>query len=350
MASVTVQEIKGQHLAWCDVLDNYYSTHMDVFKFIDSSSHSDLALIGCGTSFYLSLSAASTYTGITGLPARAVTASDVLLYSNTLFPRGRSYLGIPISRSGKTTETVRAAKYVKNELKMETIALTCTPHSELVKLATRSLLAEKAMEKSVVMTQSFTSMLLVIQLMAAARSKNEAFREDLMKLPECGKRIISDFETLAVEIAEHPEIDCFTYLGQGPYYGLACESMLKMKEMSLSVSEAYHSMEYRHGPISILNKGTLVVFLMSESGREQEIKILEEVKELGGKTLVICERANGSITKSSDYLLELNSKVGDFARLVLYMPVIQLLGYYRAIRKGLNPDNPKNLTQVVVLE
>ncbi|UCD37176.1 MAG: SIS domain-containing protein, partial [Fidelibacterota bacterium] len=141
----------------------------------------------------------------------------------------------------------------------------------------------------------------------------------------------------------------FVFLGQGPYYGLACEAMLKMKEMSLSVSEAYHSLEYRHGPKSLVDDNMLLTCLVSERARDEEKILLKEMKTLGARTLVICEQADPEIESAGDYLVELNSDLTDESRLILYMPFLQLLAYHNAVAKGLDPDNPKHLTQVVTL-
>ncbi|HEX9652863.1 MAG TPA: SIS domain-containing protein [bacterium] len=349
MDDATAKEIREQTDAWTAVLDDLPKNHSAVFDFCRQLDQTEFVFIGCGTSYYLSLCAAAVYTAITGDKARAVTASDVFLYPKSIFPKGFKFLGIPISRSGSTTETIWAAKYVRNELGIDTLALSCNPDSELVKISPRHLVAAAA-EESVVMTKSFTSMLLMIQVLAAAKSKDQKYLSQLKDLPGKGRAVISDFECTAKEIAENQDLDYFIFLGQGPYYGLACESMLKMKEMSLSISEAYHSMEFRHGPISIINHHTVVIFLMSDSGRDHEIRMLKDVKALGAKTLVICDRSTPQIKSFADYLVELNSGLSDYARLILYMPIMQLLGYHRSISKGLDPDNPKNLTQVVILE
>ncbi|MFC1619578.1 SIS domain-containing protein, partial [Candidatus Neomarinimicrobiota bacterium] len=118
---------------------------------------------------------------------------------------------------------------------------------------------------------------------------------------------------------------------------------------SLSVSEAYHSMEFRHGPMSIVDEDMLLTMLISERAREQETRLLKEMKALGATTYVICERADTEIRAASDYLIELGTQLPDEARLILYMPPLQLLAYTNAVAKGLDPDNPKHLTQVVTL-
>ncbi len=347
MGRITKKEIKEQYLSWDAVTKDMKNRDVGDFKFLDST---ELVFVGCGTSYYLSLCGEAVYAVITGEPAKAVTASDVFLYPNALFSKRRNYVSVPISRSGETSETLWAARYLRDEMKIPGIALSCNRGSQLVKSTVRSLIAENASEESVVMTKSFTSMLLIIQWLAALRAGNESFMRELESLPQHGLRLIDSFEAVAKEISKNEDLKHFIFLGQGPYYGLACEATLKMKEMSLSSAEAYHSMEFRHGPISILNENSLVVFLMSETSKKEEIKLLKEVKEFGAKALVICDYCTPDIRAFAEYHVVLHSNLSDFARLNLYMPILQLLGLHKARQLGINPDNPRYLSQVVVLE
>lgn len=117
--------------------------------------------------------------------------------------------------------------------------------------------------------------------------------------------------------------------------------------MSLSVAEAFHFLEFRHGPMSMVNDQTLVVGLVSESARSFEIAVLREMRALGAKTLVLSEQPVPE--DAADYQVTFDSGLPEASRLVLYLPVLQLLGFYRSITNGLDPDQPHNLTAVVEL-
>ena len=95
------------------------------------------------------------------------------------------------------------------------------------------------------------------------------------------------------------------FAGHGPFYGLACEYALKITEMSVSYAQSFHSLEFRHGPKSIVRPETLVIFLLSEQGYQAECDLLEEVKSLGGTTLVVANRANARVHAAGDMVLEL---------------------------------------------
>lgn len=348
MGTATLQEILNQTRSWESVLNRTQYIQGFVQSHENVCHAEDFFFLGCGTSYYLALSAASLFQRIAQRRARALTASDVFLFPDSVFRLNRETgVNVIISRSGSTTEAVWAAKKINTFPQFTTCAVSCRPESTLVKECHLSLTTPEADEKSVVMTQSFTSMLLLLQLIASHLSKDTAFEKELTKISEIGETVIKRYHNQIKDLAQNTGVTKFTFLGQGPFYGLACESMLKMKEMSLSVSDAYHSMEFRHGPMSMADEQMFITFLLSNQGRDAEVAVLKDMKNLGAKTLVICDSADEEITKLSDHVIELQSGLSDHARLVLYMPLMQLFGYYKATQKGLDPDNPKNLTQVV---
>jgi glucosamine--fructose-6-phosphate aminotransferase (isomerizing) len=159
-------------------------------------------------------------------------------------------------------------------------------------------------------------------------------------LPEIGRRIIQDFEPAARLIGENLDFDRFYFLGSGTRYGLACEVNLKMKEMTLTHSEPFHFLEFRHGPMSMVNEKTVVVGLVSESNFNHENAVLNEMRALGGKTVSIGE---------SGVDIVFDSGIPESVCGVLYLPVLQLMAFYRSLAKGLNPDSPNNLVAVIKL-
>jgi glucosamine--fructose-6-phosphate aminotransferase (isomerizing) len=125
--------------------------------------------------------------------------------------------------------------------------------------------------------------------------------------------------------------------------------MLKVKEMSCSYAQCFHTLEFRHGPKSIVSSETLLTFFLSESGYEAECEVLEEVKGLGGTTLVVANKADDRARRAADFLVELKLDVAEYARLTTYLLSGQLLGLFTGLRKGLDPDRPRNLSRAVVL-
>jgi glucosamine--fructose-6-phosphate aminotransferase (isomerizing) len=172
-----------------------------------------------------------------------------------------------------------------------------------------------------------------------------AGREDLVeamgRLPEVGNWVIGNYESYAKEIGENLSFDRFYFLGSGIRYGLACETNLKMKEMTLTHSEPFHVLEFRHGPMSMVNEKAVVVGMLSDVNRVHEAKVLSEMKMLGGTVSSLGE---------ADADVSFKSQIPEQVRGVLYLPVLQLMAFYRSVAKGLNPDRPENLTAVIKLD
>jgi glucosamine--fructose-6-phosphate aminotransferase (isomerizing) len=136
------------------------------------------------------------------------------------------------------------------------------------------------------------------------------------------------------------DFDRFYFLGSGSRYGLACEANLKMKEMSLTHSEPFHFLEFRHGPKSMVGSSTTVLGLLSEANFGREMQVLREMESLGARIVSLGQA-------ETDVVFE--SQLPQLVRNVLFLPVLQLMAYYRARAKGLDPDRPKNLDAVVKL-
>lgn len=347
MDSATLQEILSQPETWEKTLARAAQERWELPP--AGQTRRPLLFVGCGTSFYLAQSAAASFTRISGDPGRAVPSSEVFLFAPNSIAASEKPLVVAISRSGTTTETVWAAKFLREQLHVPVIALSCYADRALAHEGDWRMIIPEAQEKSVVMTRSFTSQLLGIFLAAAASAKAHGLIEQLGSIPERGSKLLDRGASTVQSIADDSGLDHFIFLGQGVFYGGANEAMLKMKEMSLSFSEAYHSMEYRHGPMSIAGAKSLITIFISDAGREHEIRLLEDMKKLGARTFVLCGKADDKIRAQADHLIEIGDGLPEEARLLLAMPMIQLLAYYRAVAKKLNPDTPRHLSQVVTL-
>ena len=156
-----------------------------------------------------------------------------------------------------------------------------------------------------------------------------------------GGRLLEAHAPLAKRLGQSHQFDRFYFLGSGPRYGLACELSLKMKEMTLSHSEPFHFLEFRHGPQSMVSDTTLMIGLVSQPNGDKERAVLSEMKARGAQVLSLAEQ-NADIT--------FGSGLPESLRNPLYLPVVQLLAFERSLSKGLNPDRPHNLEAVVMLE
>lgn len=343
----TISEILSQPATWTACL-----RAMDKSAELRLLAHElprniEWVFIGCGSSFYLAQSAAATWSILTGEKSRAIPASEVMLFPQLLPVPCQPVL---ITRSGHTSEVLQAARYLEGVLNLKALSITCGTDTPIEKISSSHIVLHPADEISTVMTRSFTSMLIVLQSLAAIRADRPDFLAGLHKLPDQIAGRLGQIQTTIKSLVETHTFADYVFLGQGPFFGVAQESMLKVKEMSCSYAQCFHTLEFRHGPKAIVGPEILITFIISETGFDSEVAVLEEIKALGGTTLVVANACNAAIRKAADYTVELSLDIPEAARAAASVIAGQLLGFYTGLKKGLNPDKPRNLSRVVTLE
>lgn len=341
----TYAEISSQPAVWSEVIASFLAAQDQVVSAYQALAPDSVLFIGCGSTYYLSQIAAALFQGLTGIPARAVPSSELLLFPEQVVTRPERTLLVAISRSGTTTETVQAVSHFRHLGGLAVWVIGCYRQSTLFQSGDLTLLAEAAHEQSIAQTRSFSSMLLLAQALAATIAGQDV--SVLTTLPERLRTMLQNAGDQLATLGQRLDLERIFFLGSGYQYGIANEAMLKMKEMSLTGSEAFHFLEFRHGPMSMASPEALIVGLLSDNARVHEERVLTEMKALGAYTLGL----NSSY--GSNY--QLNIGFGDdplppWTLPALYLPPLQLLAYYRAISKGLDPDNPRNLEAVVTLD
>lgn len=336
----TYQEIITQPDAWLQAAEVVSGHHRSLQEFWQQGHFTEVLFTGCGSTYYLSAAAAALFQELTGCTARAVPAGELLLYPDAAYARNSRPLLVAISRSARTTETLTAVERFLAARRGDVLTITNSPDQPLASMGTLNIVIPAGQERSVAQTRSFASMYVAAAAIAATVAGESAILQSIGSLPEVGRRLIERYEPIARTLGENTALDRFYFLGSGPRYGLACEANLKMKEMSLTHSEAFHFMEFRHGPMSMITGTTAVIGLVSTVNRKHEQAVLDQMQVLGAQVLSLGE---------ADTTIAFESGLPEAARNVLYLPILQLMAFYRAVSKGLDPDNPTNLTSVVEL-
>lgn len=291
------------------------------------SSRAPHVLLGCGTSYYLAQSVAAALNGA-GVLSLAVPGGEWLARPEAYLPAGTPAHVIAFSRSGESTETVQAARRSR-AAGLRVTALTCAPGSAITRHADEVLCSETHPEEGIVMTASASLMLLAGLRLAGLELEDADIRASGALLEEAGARYPS-----LIGGRSH-----FVFLGAGPLYGIAQEGALKLQEMSLTYTQAYHPLEYRHGPISLVDEHTVVVLLSHPDGGAQEAHLVQDVRSKGARVL----------TFGGDGDLGLDLPPDPVKRAVMVLPALQMLGECVAQAKGLDTTAPRWLTKVVTL-
>jgi glucosamine--fructose-6-phosphate aminotransferase (isomerizing) len=346
--TTTLDEILSQPRCWTECL--LALDQMEAIRRICSHLPPDgeWLFVGCGTSYYIALSAAASFASITGMPARAVPASEIMFFPDIVLGQRRTIIPVLISRSGKTTEVVKAAQYLETQRGIRTIAVTCYREEQLAQISSLPIVLEPAAEKSTVMTRSFSSMLMALEFLAASVAGKKLLLEELHQLPARSAGMFERTPGLVREFVIRHEIENYSFLGQGPFFGIANEAMLKVMESSCNYAQVFHSLEFRHGPKSIVSPRALLGLFISDNAYAAEVDLLEEMKALGATTMAVTSRPTSRIQAAADLLIEVPSG-SEYFRLAACALAGQLLGVYTGLKKGLDPDSPRNLSQVVIL-
>lgn len=337
----TYEEICSQFSAWLATVENMKSQADIVKDFFNSRKFSKIVLTGCGTSFYLAQTGAFILADILKGKTLAAPASEIFLFPKIYIDQDTAL--IAFSRSGTTTEVLKAVE-VCHKYGAKVLAISCRDQSPLINLADASLVAINAEDKSVVQTRSFTTMYVMVLGLAALVADRLDYIEELSVLPGIAEQKLVMAKPLIEDLARNEGLQTFVFLGSGHNYGLACGAMLNLKETSLSHTEAYHFLEFRHGPLSIVNCSTLVIGFLSDLASDLEIAVIKEAIAAGARALVLSKlpviEAHFCITIPG---------LTEYTRSIAFFPILHLFALYRAIAKGLDPDAPPHLRRIVTI-
>ena len=329
----TELEITSQLDTWQASVDVLKAQQDQITDFFKQGKYEHVVFTGCGSTHYLARTAAHYFQSSTGIPSTAAPASELLLRPASVYSEDKATALVTISRSAATTETIYAARAFRQRFGNHVLTISCYDDRPLNEESALNVSNSAGQEKSVAQTRSFSSMLVMAEGLAQIVS-DQSTNLDFSHLPE---NFMAQSRQIAADYVSLEKYDRYFYLGGGALYGLAAEAMLKMKEMALTYAEAYHPMEFRHGPMSMVDDRTVIIGLLDEVHLKTEAAVLEDMKQLGATVISIGYNESASFS------------LPDPQSLVQVMPVLQWLAFLRAEAKGLNPDQPRHLNQVIEL-
>ena len=249
----TLSEILSQPTSWAETFAHLKSERTIERLASDFNAEEPWLFVACGSSYYLSQLVSAIWSRDFGIRSTAVAASELLFAPEETLRSSGAKQVVFVSRSGETTEVIRAAEILRGRAGLRTLGVTCKTASRFEELCADVFTLPWADEKSTVMTRSFTAMLLSLQKLGA-QLRGGASRDleaSLNQLPQTGQLWLNANADRIRAFAAKRKFADFVFLGQGAHYWLAQEAALKITEMSASYAQAYHTLEFRHGPRSI---------------------------------------------------------------------------------------------------
>ena len=358
----TYREIRQQPAVWHAAYDLLLARKGEIKAFIDKylSAGYQIVLTGAGTSAYIgdALEPALFNTRFHG--ARSIATTDILTFPDFYFNSGSKVLLISFARSGNSPESVGAVKAVEQTAgSVAHIFITCNAEGQLAQTKGDNiltiLLPPETNDLSLAMTSSYSTMLLSCALIAHI-DELESQKEAIDTLSEHVAAAMDKYESSIKEMAARG-FKRAVFLGSGSLKGVAEESRLKLQELTDgAVMCAFDSfLGFRHGPKAVVNSDCLVIYLLSPVPGIQryELDLIRQIKS-GSKvnaSIIVCKEAPGIDPSNWDLCIELgkDNLPGCYGA-VAYVFVAQLLGFYKSLDCGLNPDSPSisgNISRVV---
>ncbi len=332
------------------------SQYLDLLTtFLDRAR--DLFLVAAGTSHYACVAASYMFSKIARLTTFPVVSSEFIeQYGASV---GIDTVVLSVSQSGETYDTLKAIEHAR--MRASTVlGVTNTVGSSLTRMARAYVVQQSGPEIGVAATKTFTSQLLVLAQLALrlARTRGkisqdevDEFEEKLMNVPSYVEDVIDRHgEDIKVLVDKYADEKIFVFLGRGISSATALEGRLKLLELNYVPSLAYPAGESKHGPISVVEEGVPVIFVCPRGdSRKDIVGSIMEMKARGARIISICEEGDKEINELSDDVIEMPRGIPDLLSPIPYVVPLQLFAYHLAVKKGLDPDKPRNLAKSVTV-
>lgn len=315
-------------------------------------------LIACGSAYYVSTLAKYTFEKYCHIPTEAIMASEFRYSQPVIDERD---LVVIISQSGETADTLAALREAKR-LGAKTLAIVNVVGSAIAKAADQTIYTWAGPEIAVATTKAFTTQLAVVYLLALHMAKvlgtmsDEEYKQnvqDLEKLPDAMAEVISDENIKKIQYYAsryYGHHDAF-YIGRNVDSAVCLEGSLKLKEVAYLHSEAYAAGELKHGPIALIEEGTLVVALATvEPLFDKTMANVREVRARGADVLCVTLPELEEAAKPNSHGIICVPKVAPMFQPSLTLIPLQVFSYYMAINRGCDVDKPRNLAKSVTVE
>lgn len=316
---------------------------------------SQIYIIACGSAYHVGMAAQYVLEDLTEIPVRVELASEFRYRKPIMDPKG---LAVVISQSGETADSLAALREAK-ELGVRTVGIINVVGSSIAREADHVFYTLAGPEISVATTKAYSTQLMAVYILALqfalvrekiTEEQYEKYIAELQTIPEKIRKILEDKERLQWFAAKQANARDVFFIGRGIDYAISMEGSLKMKEVSYIHSEAYAAGELKHGTISLIEDGTLVIGVLTQPELyEKTVSNMVECKSRGAYLMGLTSFGNYNIEETADFTVCIPGTDPHFATSLAVIP-LQLIGYYVSVARGLDVDKPRNLAKSVTVE
>lgn len=315
----------------------------------------NIIIVACGSAYHVGVVGQYVIESASRIPVRVELASE-FRYRDPIL--NENDLVIVISQSGETADSLAALRLAK-KMNIKTLGIVNVVGSSIAREADYVFYTLAGPEIAVATTKAHSAQLIAIYALAIQLGKYReiidenrytSLIEEMETLPEKMERVLSDKERIQWFASKYANAQDMYFIGRGIDYAVSLEGSLKMKEISYVHSEAYAAGEIKHGPISLIEDGTLVIGICTDKKLFEKTRSnMVEVKSRGAYLMGLTSYGNYSIEDTADFTVYIPQTDPYFTTSLAIIP-LQLLGYYLSVAKGLNVDKPRNLAKSVTVE
>ena len=315
----------------------------------------NIIIVACGSAYHVGVVGQYVIESASRIPVRVELASE-FRYRDPIM--NENDLVIVISQSGETADSLAALRLAK-KMNIKTLGIVNVVGSSIAREADFVFYTLAGPEIAVATTKAYSAQLIAIYALAIQLGKYReiidenrytSLIEEMETLPEKMERVLSDKERIQWFASKYANAQDMYFIGRGIDYAVSLEGSLKMKEIPYVHSEAYAAGEIKHGPISLIEDGTLVIGICTDKKLFEKTRSnMVEVKSRGAYLMGLTSYGNYSIEDTADFTVYIPQTDPYFTTSLAIIP-LQLLGYYLSVAKGLNVDKPRNLAKSVTVE
>lgn len=336
---LTEKEIFNQYEALDKTYQYFLEKTEEISNFINKINYNSITFIGCGSSYCLAQSGEISTKVQLGIPANSIPAGDLMInfpfYRNIL----KDTLLVVNSRSGSTSEVLAAVKKARKEFNTPCILISARTDSELGNIVDLNIELPWAFDESVCQTRTVTNFYTSNLLLLAIINNDDSILNEIKIAINNGEEYINEYTTLLEKIAKNNTWNKVVLLADSELGGIANEAAIAFKEIPQLPSNYYHVLDLRHGPMVLIDDETLVIMAVAPFESSYQRELIKDMKNKGAKVISF----GGKEEIGADYHIKVSDYENYSVKGIPFIFISQVIAYYKALERGINPDKPLGL-------
>lgn len=344
---LTEQEILNTPVALEKTCSLFREKRDEIAAFFNKNTQRKFTFLGCGSSYMLAKSAATVFSAIPDTTASAIPAGDYIVNQAFWAEVAKGSIVVTISRSGRTSEMVRAVRHMKENWGCPVVSLSMEDENNIMPMSDLNITMDWCYDRSVCQTRTVTNLYAAILLLAAAYAGDETLTAAVEKAAVVNAGFQQENRAALEAVAKLPW-ENVTVLADGPVCGIAEEASLAFTEIAMLNGRYFHMLDYRHGPVVISGENTLTLMLLSPAEDELQRNMVQDVISHGGPVVTVSRHGENVFGSTAHIRMP---EIEAFAAWgILFIYVAQMLALLKSVELGGNPDAPTGLDAFITLK